>query len=127
MLVSWYGGCAEEIRRCTHLCKLKASECVLREIHPLPKVLAQLSGGTVFSKLDANSGFWQIPLDPSGRATSQPSLPHLDDTMLTRCRSGYQVPLNTSRSKRGKILAGLEGVVCLMDDVLSLCTGCKRT
>ena len=24
--------------------------------------LAQLSGATVFSKVDANSGFWQIPL-----------------------------------------------------------------
>ena len=37
---------------------------VLCEVHPLPKVdetLAQLSGGKVFSKLDANSGFWQIP------------------------------------------------------------------
>ena len=36
---------------------------VLRETHPLPKVdntLAQLTGPTVFSKLDANSGFWQI-------------------------------------------------------------------
>ena len=38
---------------------------MLREVHPMPKVdttLAQLSGATVFSKLDANSGFWQIPL-----------------------------------------------------------------
>ena len=34
---------------------------VLREVHPIPKVdetLAQLSGATLFSKLDANSGFW---------------------------------------------------------------------
>ena len=39
------------------------NECVLREIHPLPKVdetLVQLSGAKIFSKLDANSGFWQI-------------------------------------------------------------------
>ena len=38
---------------------------VQREVHPLPKVddvLAQLAGAKVFSKLDANSGFWQIPL-----------------------------------------------------------------
>jgi len=38
--------------------------CVAREVHPMPKVdttLAQLSRA-VFSKLDANSGFWQIPL-----------------------------------------------------------------
>ena len=36
------------------------NECVLREVHPLPKVddiLAQLTGSQVFSKLDANSGF----------------------------------------------------------------------
>ena len=41
------------------------NENVLREIHPMPKVdttLAQLTGATMFSKLDANSGFWQIPL-----------------------------------------------------------------
>ena len=47
------------------------NESVLREIHPLPKVdetLAQLSGAKLFSKLDANNGFWQIPLVE----TSQP-------------------------------------------------------
>ena len=41
------------------------NESVLREVHPLPRVdetLAQLSGAKVFTKLDANSGFWQIPL-----------------------------------------------------------------
>ena len=41
------------------------NESVLREVHPLPRVdntLAQLSGAKVFSKLDTNSGFWQIPL-----------------------------------------------------------------
>ena len=46
------------------------NESVLRETHPLPKVdntLAQLAGATVFSKNDANSGFWQIPIDESSR------------------------------------------------------------
>ena len=35
------------------------------EVYPLPKVdetLAQLAGAKVFGKLDANCGFWQIPL-----------------------------------------------------------------
>ena len=57
-----------DVRICVDLKPL--NESVLREIHPLPKVddvLTQLSGATVFSKLDANSGFWQIPLDPSSR------------------------------------------------------------
>ena len=51
------------IRICVDLKPLNRS--VLRETHPIPKVddiLAQLTGATCFSKLDANSGFWQIPL-----------------------------------------------------------------
>uniref|UniRef100_A0A1X7UWL0 Reverse transcriptase RNase H-like domain-containing protein n=1 Tax=Amphimedon queenslandica TaxID=400682 RepID=A0A1X7UWL0_AMPQE len=41
------------------------NESVLREVHPLPTVdetLAHLNGASVFRKLDATSGFWQIPL-----------------------------------------------------------------
>ncbi|GBM22396.1 hypothetical protein AVEN_166653-1 [Araneus ventricosus] len=39
---------------------------VMRELHSLPKAeytLNLLVGAKNFSKLDANSGFWQIPLD----------------------------------------------------------------
>ena len=48
------------------------NESVLREVHPIPKVddsLAQLAVATLFSKLhvDANSGFWQIPLAKESR------------------------------------------------------------
>ena len=56
------------VRICVDLKPLNSS--VLREIHPLPTVediLAQLSGAKVFSKLDANSGFWQIPLTEESR------------------------------------------------------------
>ena len=51
------------VRICVDLKPLNRS--VLRETHPIPKVddtLAQLTGATCFSKLDANSGFWQISL-----------------------------------------------------------------
>ena len=54
------------IRICVDLKPLNVN--VQREVHPLPTVdetLAQLSGAHVFSKLDANSGFWQIPLTTS--------------------------------------------------------------
>lgn len=46
------------------------SMSVLHETHALLKVdhtLAQLAGATVFSKIDANSGFCQIPLKESSR------------------------------------------------------------
>ena len=47
------------IRICVDLKPLNQN--VMREVHPLPKVdntLAQLTGAKLFSKLDANSGFW---------------------------------------------------------------------
>ena len=50
-------------RICVDLTKLNESVC--REKHPIPSVdqtLGQLAGAKYFSKLDANSGFWQIPL-----------------------------------------------------------------
>ena len=78
------------------------NECVLREIHPLPKVddtLAQLSGAKIFSKLDANSGFWQILLakkSPFG---------------ICSAPEHFQKRMNA-------VLSGLDGVLCLMDDVL---------
>ena len=63
------------VRICVDLKML--NENVLREIHPLPKfdeTLALLSGATCFSKLNANSGFWQIPLSDDS---------HLLTTFLT--------------------------------------------
>ena len=53
----------KQVRICVDLTKL--NENVRRERHQLPAVeqtLAQVAGARVFSKLDANSGFWQIPL-----------------------------------------------------------------
>ena len=44
---------------------------IRRELHQLPTVdetLAQLEGSTVFTKLDANSGFWQIPLSEASQS-----------------------------------------------------------
>ena len=44
------------------------NEAVLWEAHPLPTVdetLVHLSGATLFSKLDANCSFWQVPLEES--------------------------------------------------------------
>ena len=43
------------------------NESILREFHPLPSVdhtMAHLAGSNMFSRLDANSGFWQIGLSP---------------------------------------------------------------
>lgn len=44
----------------------RINECVKRENHQMPKpeeIEAELAGARHFSRLDANSGFHQIPLD----------------------------------------------------------------
>ena len=56
------------VRICVDLKPL--NESVLRDNFPLPTVdetQAQLAGAAVYSKLDANCGFWQIPLSSSCR------------------------------------------------------------
>ena len=52
-----------QVRICVDLKHLNQN--VQQEYHPLPcaeETLAQLTGAGVFTKLVANSGFWQIPL-----------------------------------------------------------------
>ena len=93
---------------------------VCREAYPLPKVdetLAQLAGAKIFSKLDANSGFWQIPLTESSKLLM---------TFITPFGRYYfhKLPFgicNTPehfQKQMSQILSGLKGVLCQMDDVL---------
>ncbi|BES87354.1 Hypothetical Protein NTJ_00159 [Nesidiocoris tenuis] len=54
-----------KIRVCVDLTKL--NQFVEREKYPMPAIdytLGLLEGAKVFTQLDANSGFWQIPLTP---------------------------------------------------------------
>ena len=82
------------VRICVDLTKL--SENVCRKRHILPSVeqtLAQVSGAKVFTKLDANFGFWQIELaKQSSKLTTfiTPFGPSPD------CPSASLLPLNTS-------------------------------
>ena len=106
------------VRICVDLKPLNQS--VLRVVHPLPKVdetLAQLSGARMFTKLDANSGSWQIPLAPSSRLLT---------TLITSfgryCFN--QLPFGISsapehfQKRMSAILSGLPGVLCQMDDIV---------
>ena len=111
-----YGCCAKT--KCVDLTKL--NENVLHENHPLPCVdhtLAQLAGAKIFSKPDANSGFWQIPLSPE----SQPLT-----TFITPFRRycinslPFGVASAPEHFQRGisQVLEGCEGVLCKIDDIL---------
>ena len=108
------------MRICVDLSRLNESVC--RERHPLPvveQVLAQLTGAKLFSKLDANSGFWQIPLSPESALLT---------TFITPFRwfCYHQLPFGNPitsapehfQKRMLSILSGVEGVLCMMDDIL---------
>ena len=80
------------VRICMDLNPLNRS--VRREVHLLPKVdetLAQLMGAKIFSKLDGNSGFWQIPL-----AQSSQLLTTFNTPMGHYCFNIRKLPFGTS-------------------------------
>ena len=106
------------VRICVDLIKLNQS--VRRERHILPSVeqtLAQLGGATVFSKLDANSGYWQMEL------TKQSALLTTFITPYGRyCFNRLPFRITSApehfQRRMSDILQGLEGVVCLIHNIL---------
>ena len=96
------------------------NESVLREIFPLPEVddaLAQLHGAKVFTKLDANSGFWQIPLADESRLLTTFVTP-FGRYCFNKLPFGISSAPEHFQKRMSHILSGLEGVICLVDDVL---------
>ena len=93
---------------------------VFQEVHPLPKVddtLSQLTGAKLFTKLDANSGFWQIPLSPTSRLLTTfitPSGRYCFNKLPFSISSAPEL----FQKRMNSILHGLEGMLCLIDDDL---------
>ncbi|UYV66553.1 hypothetical protein LAZ67_4002055 [Cordylochernes scorpioides] len=114
-----------DIRLCVDLSRL--NEHVQREVHPMPVVehmLGQLGEARFFSKLDANSGFHQIPLSPDCQ--------HLT-TFITPfgrykyCRMPFGISLAPEYFQRvmSIILQGMDGVMCYLDDILIFASDSK--
>ena len=107
-----------KVRICVDLTRLNESVC--RERHPLPAVeqtLAQLAGARVFTKLDANSGFWQIPLAEESAFLTTFITP-FGRFCFNRLPFGITSAPEHFQRRMAEILQDVEGVVCLMDDVL---------
>ena len=106
------------VRICVDLRPLNL--CVMRETFPLPTVddvLAQLSGATIFSKLDANSGFWQVPLAPQSRHLTT-FITHFGRYQFNKLPFGISSAPEVYQKRMSMLLEGLKGVLCLIDDVL---------
>ena len=107
-----------QVRICVDLKKL--NECVQREFHPLPhveEILAQLTGAQVFTKLDANSGFWQIPLARKSCLLTTFITP-FGRYNFNKLPFGITSAPELFQRRMSAMLSGLSGVLCLMDDVL---------
>lgn len=107
-----------KIRMCVDLTRLNRG--VKRELYPLPRVsdlMAKLAQGIIFSKVDANCGFWQVTLAEESREYTTFLTPWGRFQFVVMPFGISSAPEFYQRSME-KILYGLEGVICMMDDVL---------
>ena len=107
-----------DIRICVDLTNL--NRAVRREIHPMASVdenLAKLQNSKVFTKLDANSGFWQIPLENESRLLTTFVTPS-GRFCFNRLPFGISSAPEIFQRTMSQILEGLDGVICHMDDIL---------
>ena len=107
-----------KIRICVDLKRLNKS--VVRAKHTLPildDVLYKMRDATVFSKLYASSGFWQIPLDDdSSRLTT--FITSFGRYCFRHLPFGMSSAPEVFQVEMEKLLGNLPGVVVIMDDVV---------
>lgn len=96
------------------------NRCVKRQVHPIPtyeQLSSQFSGSTRFSKLDASSGFYQIPLSEESKRLTAFITP-FGRKMFSRLPMGINLAPEAFQRKMEEMLSGLEGVLCYMDDIV---------
>ena len=106
------------VRICGDLTRL--NKCVKRERHMLPSVdhiLAQMGDAKIFSKLNANSGFWQIQLAKESAKLTTFITP-FGRYHFNRLPFGITSVPEYFQKKMAEVLRDCDGVVCLMDDIL---------
>ena len=106
------------VRICVDLTKL--NEAVRRELFIMPAVeetLAKLKAAKIFTKLDANNGFWQVKLDPASAKLTTFITP-FGRFYFKRLPYGLNAAPEYFMKRMYQVLEGLEGVVCQVDDIL---------
>ena len=108
----------DDVRICVDLTKL--NESVRRERHEMPSVeytLGQLSDTRIFSKLDATSCFWQVPLaDESALLTT--FITPFGRFCFKRLLFGISSAPEYFQRRMSAIKEGIDGVLCQMDGIL---------
>ena len=107
-----------KVRICVDLTEL--NKAVQRDVHPMPSVdesLAKLGNSKIFSKLGANSEFWQIPLDEESRLLTTFVTP-FGQYCFNRLPFGISSAPEIFQRTLSRILEDLDGTICQMDDIL---------
>ena len=108
----------DKIRICLDLTKLNVN--VKREVHQLPSVeetLAKIGKGKWFAKLDANHGYWQMPLNEDSQKLCTFITP-FGRYFPTRGPFGLTSMPEIFSRKMDIMVEGLSNVVKSMDDFL---------
>ena len=108
----------DDVRICVDLTKF--TESVRRERHDIPYIeytLGQLSDARIFSKLDANSGFWQVPLAGESAFLTTFITP-FGRFCFKRLPFGISSAPEHFQRRTSAFLEGIDGVLCQMDDIL---------
>ena len=91
-----------------------------REVFQIPtfeELVSKLSGAVKFTKLDAKSGFYQIPLTESSRDLTTFLTP-FGRYRYKRLPMGINVAPEIFQRKMEELLKDLPGVTCYMDDIV---------
>lgn len=106
------------IRICVDLTKLNENVCRAKHILPsVEQILAQLGESKVFTKLDANAGFWQVKLSKESSLLTTFITPY-GRFCFNRLPFGITSAPEFFQKQMSKILDGLPGVLCMINDVL---------
>lgn len=107
-----------DIRLCVDYTELNKN--VQRSRHQLPSVdecLAQIGGANYFTKLDANKGYFQLPLNEESKLLTTFITP-FGRYAFNRMPMGITCASEVFQKKMQSIIEGIHGTVCCQDDIL---------
>ena len=98
-----------------------------KDVYPLPRIddaLSRLQGATIFSSLDLQSGYWQVPIRPEDREKTAFITP--DGLYQFKVMGfGLSSAPNTFQRLMDMVLAGVKWSICMayMDDMIPYANG----
>ena len=101
------------------------NKALKREVYPLPvidDVLPELGNAKVFTKVDLQSGYWHCTLDEESSNMTTFVTPFGRYKWL-RLPFGLNVSSDIFQKRLNMALEGLEGVMCVADDIIVYGTG----